>query len=235
MLMKKVLSILALLLVAATGAWAQSYNVTVKEGTDDAANWSTTSNPATAGQTVTIKYNGSKKVKSIKAVKKAAVPSLNLTNPAVGQVIGSDGKNYAAGATLPSGVDKVAMIAYVNGSNGLAIALADEEYAAWATAKSTCEAKTPAFTGGTWKLPTQDEWNQMFRANGGSEESYTDLNTALATAGGTALQKNDSYWSSTQVDEGLAWLVYLKGKGGAASWDSSIKVTEYLVRACLAF
>ena len=127
--MKKVLSILALLLVAATGAWAQSYNVTVKEGTDDAANWSTTPNPATAGQTVTIKYNGSKKVKSIKAVKKAAsaTPTLNLTNPAVGQVIGSDGKNYAAGATLPSGVDKVAMIAYVNGSNGLAIALADEE------------------------------------------------------------------------------------------------------------
>ena len=47
-----------------------TYTVTVKEGTEDAANWSI--DPATAeeGQTVTIKYNGTKKVKSVKAVKK---------------------------------------------------------------------------------------------------------------------------------------------------------------------
>ena len=73
----KVLSILALLLMAATGAMAQNYTVTVKEGTEDAANW--TISPATAeeGQTVTITYNGTKKVKSVKAVKKAAkVPAI---------------------------------------------------------------------------------------------------------------------------------------------------------------
>ncbi len=49
---------------------ATQYSVTLAEGTDDAGNW--TISPATAeeGQTVTITYNGTKKVKSVKAVKK---------------------------------------------------------------------------------------------------------------------------------------------------------------------
>ena len=70
---KKLFSILALLLMAATGATAQTtYTVSVKEGTADAEKWTATPNPATAGQTVTVKYTGTKKVKSVKAVKKAA-------------------------------------------------------------------------------------------------------------------------------------------------------------------
>ena len=162
-----------------------------------------------------------------------ASTTLSLTSPAVGQVIGSDGKNYAAGASLPTGVTKVAMIAYVSGSNGLAIALADEGSLNWETAKSTCEAKTPAFTNGTWKLPTKDEWNQMFSANGGSEESYTGLNTAITTAGGTALQNYDNCWSSTPSVEDYAWIVILVD--GDAYWDNSEKDFDNQVRACLAF
>ena len=54
---------------------ATQYAITLADGTDDAGNW--TISPATAeeGQTVTITYNGTKKVKSVKAVKKAAVAS----------------------------------------------------------------------------------------------------------------------------------------------------------------
>ena len=62
-------------------------------------------------------------------VKKA--PAL-IVNPEVGQFIGSDGKNYDANATLPNGVTKVALIAYVGSStgdatynHGLALALVD--------------------------------------------------------------------------------------------------------------
>ena len=158
---------------------------------------------------------------------------LNITSPAVGQVIGSDGKNYAAAATLPTGVTKVAMIAYVSGSNGLAIALADEGSWNWATAKSTCEAKTPAFTNGTWHLPSQAEWNQMFKANGGDEESYDGLNAAITTAGGTALlEKGTGYWSSTP-DGSKAWYVYLVIK--VADWRSGNVNLAKQVRACLAF
>lgn len=236
--MKKIFSMIALLLMAAVGAMAQTYNVTVKEGTEDAENW--TISPATAeeGATVTITYSGTKKVKSVKAVKKAAA-SL-ITNPEVGQVIGSDGKNYAANATLPDGVTAVAMIAYVGSetdnttyTHGLAIALADEGSMNWSTAKSTCEGKTPAVTGAAWLLPSPNQWKAMFKANGGNEGKYTGLNTAISTAGGTALQGNHVYWSSTEYVVGSAYYVYLVG--GVAYWSYANKDIDYLVRACLAF
>lgn len=166
-------------------------------------------------------------------VKRTYAPTLSLTSPAVGQVIGSDGKNYAAAATLPTGVTKVAMIAYVSGSNGLAIALADEGSLNWATAKSTCEAKTPAFTNGTWHLPSQAEWNQMFKANGGDEERCYGLNTAITTAGGTALLEGGTgYWSSTPNGSN-AWYVWLMD--GDTDWRSAPVAIGRQVRACLAF
>lgn len=166
-------------------------------------------------------------------VTKTQAATLSLTSPSVGQVIGSDGKNYAAGASLPTGVTKVAMIAYVSGSNGLAIALADEGKLNWATAKSTCEAKTPAFTGGTWHLPSQAEWNQMFKANGGDEERCYGLNTKINTAGGTALLEGGTgYWSSTP-DGSNAWYVWLMD--GDTDWRSGNVNLAKQVRACLAF
>ena len=79
---RKLFSILALLLMAATGATAQTtYSVTVKDGTVDADKWTATPNPATAGQTVTVKYTGTKKVKSVKAVKKAKPVATVATAP----------------------------------------------------------------------------------------------------------------------------------------------------------
>ena len=166
-------------------------------------------------------------------VTKTQAATLSLTSPSVGQVIGSDGKNYAAAATLPTGVTKVAMIAYVSGSNGLAIALADEGSLNWATAKSTCEAKTPAFTNGTWHLPSQAEWNQMFIANGGDEESYTGLNTTINNAGGTTLQSG-FYWSSSEYSPGVgAYSVLLDD--GDVDWSKNNEALSRKVRACLAF
>ena len=236
---------LVLLAAVVTGTMAQeTYKVSVKEGTEDASNWQGKAGEGeyqalplegvAAGTAVSVKYNGTKKVKSVKAVKKAAAkPALSLTSPAKGQVIGSDGKNYAAAATLPTGVTKVAMIAYVSGSNGLAIALADEGKLNWATAKSTCEAKTPDFTNGTWKLPSQAEWNQMFSANGGDEESCYGLNTAINTAGGTALLEGGTgYWSSTPNGSN-AWYVWLMD--GDTDWRSAPVAIGRQVRACLAF
>ena len=79
---KKLFSILALLLMAATGAMAQTtYTVTVKDGTEDAAKWSADPNPAAAGQTVTVTYTGTKKVKSVKAKKKAKPAATVTTAP----------------------------------------------------------------------------------------------------------------------------------------------------------
>jgi len=47
-----------------------TYNVTFKEGTEDVGNWTIDPASAKQGQPVTVKYNGTKKVKSVKAVKK---------------------------------------------------------------------------------------------------------------------------------------------------------------------
>ena len=49
---------------------ANTYAVTVKDGTEDAANWTITPSTATAGETVTATYTGKKKVKAITITKK---------------------------------------------------------------------------------------------------------------------------------------------------------------------
>ena len=155
-----------------------------------------------------------------------AVPALNITSPSVGQVIGSDGKNYAYGS-LPTGVTAVAKICYVSGSNGLALALTDEGEMYWSTAIETCTAHTPAFTGGTWKLASKDEWDNMISAAG----SYTDLRDGFSSVGGTNLQSDDRYWSSTDSDSGYAWIYNF----GSGYWGNGYKDFDYYVRACLAF
>lgn len=118
--------------------------VRMAEGTEEAANWSIASGNASvtgtqvlenvmSGSELTATYSGNRKVKSVKAVKYVAEPVSLIVNPVVGQVIGSDGKNYDANATLPTGVTAVAKIAYVGSDNGedapynhgLALALSD--------------------------------------------------------------------------------------------------------------
>ena len=89
----RLLLLLALLLTAATGAWAQepatTYSVKMKGGTVDAKNWSIASGEKSAkgdaadgltglseGDQVTIQYNGRLKVKGVKATSDAAAASV---------------------------------------------------------------------------------------------------------------------------------------------------------------
>ena len=158
-----------------------------------------------------------------------AVPALNITSPSVGQVIGSDGKNYAYGS-LPTGVTAVAKICYVSGSSGLALALTDEGMMNWSTAQTTCAAHTPAFTGGTWKLASMDEWDNMISAAG----SYTALRDGFSSVGGSNMNKGD-YWSSTEDGTDYAEAYYF-GNIGGGGWSSMYKTSDgNNVRACLAF
>ena len=117
MIKKRFLSMLVLLAAVATGAWAQeTYKVSVKEGTTDATNWQGKAGEGeyqalplegvAAGTAVSVKYNGTKKVKSVKAVKAAqadpmlAVPmtieaitagSINVAHPKAGMQYSLDG------------------------------------------------------------------------------------------------------------------------------------------------
>ena len=93
----KLLLLLALLMTAATGAWAQepatTYSVKMKDGTQDAKNWTITSGEKSAtgdaadGLTglsekdaVTLKYTGRLKVKGVTATSEAGAPAANIVD-----------------------------------------------------------------------------------------------------------------------------------------------------------
>ena len=96
------ISMLVLLAAVATGAMAQTtYKVSVKEGTEDATSWTIAPAEATttgvaAGTEVKATYGGAKKVKSVKAVKKAAVAAPTLTLGEITQ--GGDPLNNGSGS-----------------------------------------------------------------------------------------------------------------------------------------
>ena len=180
-------------------------------------------------------------------IERSAAPAVAtghaLSASAVGEVVGTDGMAYdvADKDNLPTGVTAAGMVAYKSGSNGLVIALADEAGTMnWSTANGTttgAAAHTPTVTGQTWKLPSEDEWKQMFNANGSNENSCAGLNTAIGNAGGTALQKG-YYWSSDEFydsEEGEYVVRYVQINNDNASFYVGGKNPSDRVRACLAF
>jgi|GEM_PF-4713815 len=212
-------------------ALADKTNIAVKAGDLGVqfGNDGKSANTITESTPMTVKFNGTKKVLGMKVAKKEVAPALSITSPVVGQVIGSDGKNYNV-ADVPTGVEKVAKICYVSDGHGLALALADEEGKMnWSTAQTTCAAHTPAFTGGTWKLASKDEWSNMITAAG----SYGALRDGFSSVGGTNMQE-DTYWSSTErdSDDSKACVYFFNF---ISNWGFSNKEANNLIRACLAF
>ena len=185
-----------------------------------------------------------------RSVAPAGPTAYSLAESTVGMIVGSDGKAYAVADkdNLPEGVTAVAMVAYksANAGESLAIALSDEsdenEGMNWSLAESTCERKDK-IGGNSWKLPSEDEWNQMFGADVNADEAeyevnYTDLKTAITNAGGTALLEyidedhQYAYWSSTTgVEEGYRLVLFYEG---VAYWQDFLGY-GMLVRAVLAF
>ena len=228
--------------LGAAPLWNAEFDLTNAPEEDKAGKWSSDipEGGVVKGTEVKVTYTGSKKVIGVKAEKKAAVPAAEghaLSASAVGEIVGSDGNVYAVADkdNLPEGVTAVAMVAYKSATAGssLAIALADEGSMNWNSAKGTCASKA-AIGGKSWKLPTKDEWDQMFSANGGS----TGLKTALSAAGGaSSTLQNGDYWSSTEVvldpedDPDMAWLYSF----GDVRWYWDDMVHGNQVRACLAF
>ena len=82
-----------------------TYKVTLQEGTEDAENW-TVPAEAAAGSPVTATYNGTKKVKSVKAVKKAAPPAPITVTWNSNDITGSGESFTKDGVTITaSGID----------------------------------------------------------------------------------------------------------------------------------
>ena len=175
--------------------------------------------------------------------------SLNLTNPVIGQVIGSDGLNYNPGSKMPDGVNKVAMIAYLAHENdticskGLAIALSDDNSGNWSSAVNTAAVHSPAFSNGTWRLPSTSEWQCMFLGCGSTGTSFRNelymmnklnfncegFKTMLSAAGGEPMA-SARYWSRTHTSYS-AWNYSFE----TGMFYSSLPSFEYRVRVVLAF
>ena len=157
-----------------------------------------------------------------------AKPLANATTEDLGKVIGADGNIYAnKDAAEAANTTAVAMICYVVEGHGLALALTDEvDKMNWSTAQTTCDAHTPAITGGKWMLASKGEWNNMISAAG----SYSALRDGFSSVGGTNMQ-SEGYWSSTEDDSSDAWNYYFSN----GLWSDVSKNWNRCVRACLAF
>jgi hypothetical protein len=218
----------------------KAYTVSMADGTVDAGNWTIEPTEATdpgvaAGTEVKAYYGGTKKVKSVKAVKKASDnPFANITVDDLGKVIGADSKIYAnADAATAAGTTAVAMICYVSDGHGLALAMADEDNMSWDDAISACSNKntTTPVTGCTWKLATSKEWSNMINVAG-----YTVLRDGFSSVGGTNLlgsTKTAYYWSSSLDNiQGDPWFYDFN----IGFWHADMKdLYSNNVRACLAF
>lgn len=185
---------------------------------------------------VKIKAKRGYVIDKVEAKKFVPAEGHDLTASAVGDIVGSDGKTYAAADkdNLPKNVTAVAMVAYKNGTGGLAIALSDEGSMNWSTAKSTCESKT-AISGATWRLPSKNQWEQIFSANGGNSNSYTGLNTAIDNAGGTALVAGNVYWTTSSGMVSGSYYCMMINNGGSIGSMTGSPGKNKMTRAILTF
>ena len=228
--------------ITARIAAAPTYAVTFADDLAEPDKWTADPNTdVTKGQTVTVTYTGSKKVLGVKAEKKAAAPAAAeghaLSASVVGEIVGTDGKAYAAADkdNLPEGVTAVAMIAYVgnNGedapyNHGLALALTDESSSGmkWEAAKTACNTTKNTsipVTNARWLLASKDQWGYM--------------SSAVLSNLGLQDQGTKYYWSST-TDTSLPFLqawAYHWSDNGWELFACSNSAASNLVRACLAF
>ena len=186
-----------------------------------------------------------------------------IVNPAVGQVIGNDGKNYAdATAATDAGHPAVAKIVYVGSDNGeaapynhgLALALSN------ANGGSSCKWKTSNTDAGHTKQSSStftEESGLQYNDATHNSDTYPAFKAAIAN-NGTAAPTGCSAWFLAsgyqwQKMAGAAGLTNLGLTEGTAYWSSSERVdseawvflsgnwyninknTGFRVLACLAF
>ena len=170
-----------------------------------------------------------------------------LASSAVGEIVGSDGLAYAAADkdNLPLGVTAVAMVAYKSATAGesLAIQLNGSPVSKkWADAKTYAEGLT-AVPGGTWRLPSKDDWQNMFLgcSVSGDVTSARDymnpINGFKAKIAATGITWQwVHYWTGREYG-GVAWYVYvhLEVSNAVADFNGYGTTHEYNVLGCLAF
>jgi hypothetical protein len=142
---------------------------------------------------------------------------------------------------------RVAMLAYVgnksNCAHGLAIALWDAGNGDWEKAVSGAETWSNDYpvAGGTWRLPSTDDWQYMFIGCGGTTPYISKLTQGVKvdaqglinklSAAGYSAPSTNYYWSSTEnsKDKAKAW-EFVTNK-----FYNFTKTYEDCIRYCIAF
>ncbi|MBO7591426.1 MAG: hypothetical protein J6T05_07520 [Prevotella sp.] len=165
----------------------------------------------------------------------------------IGKIIATDGRIYDVNAPLPSLVTPVAMIAYIGNASecahGLAIALSDDTSASFTTAGTNAANHTPTapILGGTWRIPSKTDWENMFlacRKDGDASSAASDMTNAGFREKLTACSANvttyEKYWTSTTSEGEYGYCIYV-GSDTSASIQSTLKINTLKARAVLAF
>ena len=226
---------------------APKYDLTLADGTDDAANWQGKADEGKyqalplegvfAGTAVSLKYGGALKVKSVKAKKKAGgltypIALSAVTSHYIGSVITSDGNVYPAKTAVPAGKTAVGILGKVTETgHGLILALQNATSQRWNTINGWESVTT--YAGTTLKLLPDD-------AARGSLPSYTTLGSTTVSNWCVA-QKSDyeaiftNLDSATGDDDGNTYDAYVNAYittrvGGTAIsgwyWSATDHVTE---------
>ena len=237
----KLLLLLALLLTAATGAWAQesatTYSVKMKDDVKDADKWTVKVGEGEAqalpidglkgdgSETVTLTYTGRLKVKGVKATSDAAAAEATYTllsaatTADCGKVVCAAGHLHDAKTAVPDGCTAVGILGKVTETgHGLILALQDATAQTWNTINGWTSVTT--YAGTTLKVLPDDA------ARGTNLTSYTALGeTAVsnwAVAGDTdyqAIFKNlggaIDDWESYVLDNNVNAYI-TTGVGGSA-------------------
>ena len=172
------------------------------------------------------------------SVKMSLVKTLaNATADDIGKIVDTDGKIYN---TANEATNPAAMIASISSKgHGLAIALSDEKDDVYfSKAPEKAAAHEPTVTGYDWKLPSKDDWQNMFlgcRIDGDASSATNEMKVAgfrtKVNSAGTSID-DKYYWSSTSSGSNY-YVVYFNSTDWA--YISLLPNEPYLVRAVLEF
>ena len=167
----------------------------------------------------------------------------NAREASLGRVVAADRMMYACvESATNAGTTALAVIARMHAgivhNDFTAIAVSDESSKMnWNNANNACNNKTP-IGGATWQLPSVSLWEDMFWFNGGDEYNYTGLDALITKAGGTALDTEWYYWTSTDgTNNDSKRSMQLYDSDGTVTFNtgSDKSFSQLLVRAFLTF
>ena len=169
------------------------------------------------------------------SVKMSLVKTLaNATTDDIGKIVGADRKifNSTSETTSPAG-----MIAYISSTgHGLAIACADQS-ATQTFNGGTLAVKPADVEGGTWKMPTREDWEHIFTGCGCTQSNYwniSKLKNKLEDCSAVALS-NAYYWTGTPNGNYYGYCVIISSNSTSAEFQYAGKGDGLQVRAVLEF